>query len=71
MAGKKGSVKAKGKDSKAIATVGDGWRASKCSEADLTTLIDESLLQPKGIIQWRAATGDKRPYEGVEEIVLF
>ncbi|RLN00192.1 hypothetical protein C2845_PM06G26800 [Panicum miliaceum] len=59
MAGKKVSIKAKAKDSKAVATVGDGWRASKCSEADLTTLIDEGLLQPKEIIQWRAATGDK------------
>ncbi|RLM86395.1 hypothetical protein C2845_PM04G13810 [Panicum miliaceum] len=60
MAGKKGSAKPKGKDSKAAATAGDGWRASKCAEADVKALVDENLLQPKEIIQWRAATGDKR-----------
>jgi hypothetical protein len=61
MAGKKCSAKAQG----------DGWSASKCSKADLKALVDEGLLQPKEIIQWCAATGDKRPYEGAEEIVLF
>jgi hypothetical protein len=44
MAGKKGSAKARGKDSKAAATAGDGWRASKCFEADFKALVDEGLL---------------------------
>jgi hypothetical protein len=51
MASKKGSAKAKGKDSKATVTTGDEWRASKCYEADLKALVDEGLLQPKEIIQ--------------------
>jgi hypothetical protein len=71
MASKKGSTNAKGKDSKAAATAGDRWRASKCPKADLKELVDEGLLQPKEIIQWRTATCDKRPYEGAKEIVLF
>jgi hypothetical protein len=71
MACKKGSTKAKGKDSKAGATVGDRWIASKCSKADLRAHVDENLLQPKEIIKWHAATGDKRSYEEAEEIVLF
>jgi hypothetical protein len=68
---KKGATKSKGKDSKPTATTGDGWRTSKCSEADLKKLIDECFLQPKEVIQWYLATSDKRPYERAEEIVLF
>jgi hypothetical protein len=71
MAGKKGATKTKGKDSQPIATTGDGWRTSKCSEADLKRLVDECFLQPKEVIPWCPATGDKRPYERAEEIVLF
>jgi hypothetical protein len=33
--------------------------------------IDEGLLQSQEIIQWRAATGDRRSYEEADEIVLF
>jgi hypothetical protein len=33
--------------------------------------VDEGLFQSKEVIQWCPATGDKRPYEGVDEIVLF
>jgi hypothetical protein len=50
MAGRKGSAKSKGKYSKAAATAGDGWRASKSSEVDIKALVDENLLQPKKII---------------------
>jgi hypothetical protein len=56
---------------KVITTAGDGWRPSKCSEADLQALVDEGLLQSKEVIKWCNATGDKRPYEEVDEIVLF
>jgi hypothetical protein len=62
MAGKKGSAKAKGKDSKAATTADDGWRASKCFETHLKALVDEGLLRPKKIIRWRATIGDKKPY---------
>jgi hypothetical protein len=71
MAGKKDTTKTKWKDSQPIATTCDGWRTSKCSEADLKKLIDECFLQPKEVIQWYLATSDKRPYERAEEIVLF
>jgi hypothetical protein len=44
MVGKKGVSKGKGKESKPVATTRDGWRKSKCSEADLEALVDEGLL---------------------------
>jgi hypothetical protein len=69
--GKKGASKGKGKETKPAATSRDGWRKSKCSNADLKALVDEGLLQSQEIIQWCAATEDKRPYEEAEEIVLF
>jgi hypothetical protein len=59
------------KECKAATTVGDGWKPSKCSKADLKALFDEGLLQNKEVIQWCPATREKRPYEGVDEIVLF
>jgi hypothetical protein len=71
MVSKKRAAKTKGKDSQLVTTAGDGWRTSKCSEADLKRLVDECFLQPKEVIQWRPTTGDKRPYERAEEIVLF
>jgi hypothetical protein len=71
MVGKKGATKSKGKDSRPATTAGDGWRTSKCFEADLKTHVDECLLQPKEIIMWQLVSGDKRSYEGVEEVVLF
>jgi hypothetical protein len=61
MAGKNGATMTKGKDSKPAATMGDGWKTSKYSKADLKRLVDE----------WNPTTGDKRPYEKAEEIVLF
>jgi hypothetical protein len=68
---KRGASKGKEKESKAATTTGDGWKASKCFEADLQALVDEGLLQNKTIIQWRAATWDTRPYKGADELVLF
>ncbi|RLM61458.1 hypothetical protein C2845_PM14G10050 [Panicum miliaceum] len=57
MAGKKGTTKKKGKETKPAVSSDDGWKTSKCSEADLQSLIDECLLRSKEIIQWHAATG--------------
>jgi hypothetical protein len=71
MVGKKGASMGKRKESKAAATAGDEWRKSKCSEADLKTLVDEGLLQSQEIIQWRVATRDKRLYGNANEIVPF
>jgi hypothetical protein len=71
MAGnKRGASKGKEKECKAASTTGDEWKPSKCSK-NLHALVDEGLLQSKEVIQWRPATGDKRQYEGVDEIVLF
>jgi hypothetical protein len=51
MAGnKRGASKGKEKESKAAAIAEDGWKPSKCSEADLQVLVDEGLLQNKTII---------------------
>jgi hypothetical protein len=41
MVGKKGTSKGKGNETKPDATTRDGWRKSKCSNAD----VDEELLQ--------------------------
>jgi hypothetical protein len=71
MAGKKSATKGKGEESKPATLFGDGWKTSKCSEADLYSLVDQCLLQSNEIIQWRAATGDARTYDGAEEIVIF
>jgi hypothetical protein len=68
---KKSATKMKGKDSQPAATAGDGWKTSKCFEADLKRLVNECIIQPKEIILWRPATGDKRSYEIAEERVLF
>jgi hypothetical protein len=35
------------------------------------TLVNEGLLQSKEVIQWHSTTRDKRPFEGVDEIVFF
>jgi hypothetical protein len=72
MAGnKRGASKGKEKEFKAVTTARDGWKPSRCSEADLQALVDEGLLRNKTSIQWRAATRDRRPYEGADELVLF
>jgi hypothetical protein len=44
---------------------------SKCTEADLQALVDEGLLQPKEIVQWRPGERDVRPFGHAEEIALF
>jgi hypothetical protein len=59
---KRGASKGKEKECKAATTTEDRWKPSKCSKA---------YLQSKDVIQWRPAIGNKRPYEGVDEIVLF
>jgi hypothetical protein len=50
MVGKKGVSKGKWKESKPVATTGDGLRKSKCSNADLKALVDEGLLQSQEIM---------------------
>jgi hypothetical protein len=71
MAGKKGASKGMGKGSMPGPSSSDGWKTSKCCEADLQSLVDQFLLQPKEIIMWHVAIDNARPFENAEEIVLF
>ena len=48
-----------------------GWRKSKMSEAAVQELENMKLLQSQAMIQWRAAEGEDRPYEGTFETVIF
>jgi len=70
MSGKKQTNKGKGKQAQE-APATDTWRTSKCTDTDLLRLVSEGLLEPKEIVQWRAARSDPTPYEGVDELVLF
>jgi hypothetical protein len=73
MASKKGTTKGKGKESETASSSCESWKKSKCTQADLQSLVDECLLQSKEIVQWHPATSDVRPYiyEGITEIVIF
>ena len=62
---------ARGKKAEKEATIADRWMKSKLSEAQISSLVDDCLLQPKEIIQWQSAEGDARPFEKVQEVVLF
>lgn len=71
MGGKNNTSKGKGIESKDAAPSEEAWRKSKCTEADLRSLVDECLLQPKEIVHWHPAGKDPVPYECKEELVLF
>jgi len=47
------------------------WSKSKCDDSTLLRLVEEGLLQPKEIVQWRAPESDISPYDNVDELVLF
>jgi len=64
MSGKKQTNKGKGKQAQE-APATDTWRTSKCTDTDLLRLVSEGLLEPKEIVQWRAARSDPTPYEGL------
>ena len=68
MAPKKSS---KGKGVAAELAHEEGWNTSKCSEADLETLVLAGLLVPRSVVQWRLALGKDHPYENTGEIVAF
>jgi hypothetical protein len=44
MAGKKGTTKGKGKESESASSSCESWKKSKCTEADLLSLVDECIL---------------------------
>ena len=53
------------------ATMADGWKKSKLSEAAILSLVSRHLLQSRTLIQWQPAEGHGRPFEKTSEIVLF
>jgi len=67
MAPKKSSRQGTGKE----ATMANGWKKSKLSETEISSLVSHHLLQPRSIIQWQPAEGHNRPFEKVAETVLF
>ena len=53
------------------ATMADGWKKSKLSEATISSLVSRRLLQSWTLIQWHPAEGHGKPFEKTSEIVLF
>ena len=53
------------------ATMADGWKKSKLSEAAIASLVSRRLLQSRALIQWRSVEGHGRPFEKTSEIILF
>jgi hypothetical protein len=49
MAGKKGAMKGKEKESKTTASSSESWKRIKCTKDDLQSLVDQFLLQSKAI----------------------
>ena len=66
MAPRKSSGQGTGKE----ATMADGWKKSKLSESEISSLVSRHMLQPREIIQWQSVEGHSRPYEKVAETVV-
>ena len=50
----------------------NGWLASKCAlNPILCPFVDECLLQPQETIKWHSALGHGRPFEEINETVMF
>ena len=62
--------KSKRQMSEKEATMVDGWKKSKLSEAAISSLISRHLLQSRTLIQWQSAEGHVRPFEKTSEIVF-
>ena len=43
------------------ATMADGWKKSKLTEAAISSLVSRRLLQSRALIQWQLAEGHVRP----------
>ena len=71
MAAKKSTGKGKEKEAarSRAPSLDDGWLASKCTESDILSLVDECLLQHQETIKWRSALGHTRPFKETNEIV--
>ena len=63
--------KSKRQGSEKEATIADGWRKSKLSESEISSLVSRRLLHPRAFVQWHSAEGHARPFEKVAEVVMF
>jgi len=63
--------KSKRQMSEKEATMADGWKKSKLSEAAISSLVSRRLLQSRALIQWQLAEGHGRPFEKTSEIIFF
>ena len=63
--------KSKRQGSEKEATIADGWRKSKLTESEISSLVGRWLLRPRSIVQWFSAEGHARPFERVAETVMF
>ena len=61
----------KGKGAALEPTRDEEWNTSKCSQADLESLVSQGLLVPRSVIQCRPALGSDHPYENTGEIIAF
>ena len=68
MAPRKNKSKA---EDEVVPDLATGWKKSKMSKATVRELEDSKMLQSQGLIQWRPAEGEDRPYEGTLETVMF
>ena len=63
--------KSKRQGSEKEATIADGWRKSKLTESEISSLVGRRHLRPRSVVQWFSAEGHARPYERVAETVMF
>ena len=63
--------KSKRQVSEREATMADGWKKSKLSEAAISSFVSRHLLQFRTLIQWQSVESHKRHFEKTSEIVLF
>ena len=63
--------KCKRQGSEKEATIADGWRKSKLSESEISSLVSRRLLRPRAIVQWHLVEGHARPFERVAKVVMF
>ena len=61
----------KGKGAASEPTRDEVWNTSKCSQADLESLVSQGLLVPRSIIQWRPALGSDHLYENTGKLLLL
>ena len=51
----------KGKGAASEPTRDEEWNTSKCSQADLESLVSQGLLVPRSVIQWHPALSLDHP----------